>query len=177
MLNVLRKITVYVVLGAMISFAFLSLTETAKAGNDVEPKTSGTTLVSYVKTDTVAYRLTVKVNGYGTVEDEKKSIRNAIEYYTLPIDEEKVFNVKADEGKRIEKIELNGKNIKESDSVQEVIVGGAEKNQTLVVEFEEEKSLITTPKTGELIEKGTYILLLVISMIGMTFAMRKKTRE
>lgn len=118
-------------------------------------------MISYVKEESVAYRLRIKVMGEGSVHDGDAMIRNDEKHYTLPVDETRIFEINADEGKIIKKIELDGTPIAVAKDSNKLIIKGAQKDQSLVVIFESQEY----PQTGIFKQNGGYILLTLIAFL------------
>lgn len=130
----------------------------------VRAETTGSVPVTYTREESAMYPLNVEVTGEGEVSTGTDTLRNKKKQYSIPVDESITFQLKADNGRKVKKAVLNGNNVLGSISENKLTVNGAEKEQTLIVEFESKKSVF--PQTGDTTQLGVYIVLFFISIVA-----------
>lgn len=158
----------------------------------VQAETRGKVPVTYTREESSQYPLNIEVAGEGEVTTGKNTLRNQKKQYTIPVDESITFHLKADNGGKINKVVLNGMDVLESISENKLVINGAEKEQSLIVEFESKKSGVpqtgdTTggtnkrfPQTGDLSKDttrlGLLFVLIAVSLSGITYTANKKKK-
>lgn len=127
-------------------------------------ETSGNVPVTYTRTESVFYPLNVDVIGDGEVSSGSDTLRNQKKRYLLAIDESMTFELKEDKGIKVKSVKLNGENVMSKVKDKKITVEGEEKEQTLSISFEERKSGVKPPKTGDTAKIELYSILFIISL-------------
>ncbi len=140
----------------------------------VQAETIGSVPVSYIREESTMYPLNVEVTGEGEVSMRTDILRNKKKQYSIPVDESITFQLKADNGRKVKKAVLNGNDVLGSISENKLTVNGAEKEQTLIVEFESKKAVF--PQTGDTTRLGFYFVLLTLSLGGIAYTCNKKKK-
>ncbi|WP_143054397.1 hypothetical protein [Granulicatella balaenopterae] len=143
-------------------------------GISVRAETTGNVPVTYTKETSVTYPLHVKVTGKGEVSTATETLRNQTKQYDLAVDESMTFHLKADTGRKVKKVLLNGSNVEASIADNKLTVSGAEKEQTLIVEFESARKIF--PQTGDSSNLVFWCILFVLSLAGIIYTYRKKIK-
>lgn len=140
----------------------------------VRAETTGSVPVTYTRAESAVYPLNVEVTGEGEVLTGTDVLRNQNKQYSIPVDEAMTFQLKADDGRKIKKAVLNGNDVLGSVSENKLTVNGAEKEQTLIVEFESKKAVF--PQTGDRTRLGLYFVLFTLSLGGIAYTCNKKKK-
>lgn len=143
----------------------------------VNAETTGSVPVTYTKETSEVYAFVAEVKGAGGLSYKDESIRDELKRYVLAIDETMTFELKPDKGAILKSIKLNGEDAITKVENNKITVNGAEKEQSLFVEFELIPKGSNSPKTGDLTKAGLYLLLTVISLGVCIFIRKKKTSE
>lgn len=124
--------------------------------------TYGSTAVTYIKEKSDQYLLHVSVQGNGSVFDGDGEIRNQINQYDLPVDEEKTFQIRPDSDSKFIKVTLNGVDISDQVDHGQIRIHGKEEEQEVVFYFEK-KNVIADTGTDQ---STTYWLIAVLLGAG-----------
>ena len=164
----LKRKAQLMIMALLISFVVIG-------GNIQSSFASGTSIdVTYTKEESDQYILSVKVVGNGKVYDGKQEIRNQVNRYKLAVDEDKVFDLKADAGNRLLKVTLDDKDITQQVKQNSIKIEGQHYNQSLIIYFEE--STNQPVKTGDAQPIALYSLLAVgtLAILITVYARRKR---
>lgn len=127
--------------------------------------------VTYTKSETISYVLTLEVKGEGSVFDGERNIENLNEKYLLKIDDSIKFKFNPKKGAKISQVILNGEDVRENIANNEIVINGTEKEQSLIVEFT--SNINGMPQTGDSNKFVIYFLVLLISAVGFILLNRK----
>lgn len=133
---------------------------------DVYAEISGSIPVTYIKYESSTYPLNVRVTGNGEILSGSDTLRNQKKQYLLAVDETMTFEVKVDKRSMVKSIKLNDEDAMSKLKDNKITVEGAEKEQTLLISFEEISNSGVLPQTGDITQIGLYMVLVFISIVA-----------
>lgn len=146
----------------------------------VNAEMKGNVPVIYTKEESDIYSLKVEAKGNGEVLCGEDVIRNNSKGYELAIDENMTLQLKPDSGSSVKKVTLNGESVSEKVKDSVLVVEGAEKDQTVSVEFETKSGSgmgIFGPKTGDFTTILPYVLLIIVAAAVIILAYSNKRKR
>ncbi|WWU66675.1 sortase B protein-sorting domain-containing protein (plasmid) [Clostridium baratii] len=127
-------------------------------------KAFGSVPVTYTMNESLTYPLNVYVTGEGEVLSGSDILRNQKKQYLLEINEAITFELKASEKSKLKSVKLDGEDVTNKLKGNRITIEGTSNEQILSVIFDEKKSGVMFPNTGDLKRIGLYIVLFIISL-------------
>lgn len=149
-------------------------------GRPARAEVAGNTVVTYEKTESDKYGLTVVVKGDGKVTCGKNVIRDGNMKYQLAVDESLTFQLSPDLGAAVRTVQLNGESLESVKDTRVLTVEGAEKEQKLVVEFSNgvKTNFTNIVKTGDSTRIGMLVVLIVLAACVLAWlGQRRRNRQ
>lgn len=135
---------------------------------------SGSTTVSYTSEAESAYELIVQVNGFGSVSDGERTIRNNGVIYQMAVNESKWFQITPDKKNKVKSILLDGEDITQKVNNQKLELIGVKKNQELIINF---TTISSNVETGDTTQKLLLIAVMFITGAMIVVFVKKKKEE